>query len=126
MAWCLSIKRDGTRCRRDAQIGQQPCYVHDVSFEAAIRQTASKAGRTGGRGRPKHTPDRVIADVLEVIKLVKEEGFEAASANAIFRGYGVILRAIDLARDIRDSEELAAEVQRLKARLDADDQELAV
>lgn len=50
---CMHEKPDGQRCGGRAMKGSDYCYGHEPSKAIERREAAIKAGRSGGRGRPR-------------------------------------------------------------------------
>jgi|SRR5215211_5052412 len=111
---CSAIKSGGERCRLDATHGSY-CWSHapETASERALR--ARRGGKAGGNGRPgsselieaKQGIRKVIADVLE-------GDVDKGKAAVALQGYNVLLRALGLEREIKETEELAAEISALK------------
>lgn len=116
MPRCAGITRSGGRCRLDALPGAEWCYGHDPSRAAERQRNASRAGKTGGRGRPGQ-PE--IADIksglYDVITGVLDGSTERAPAAVAVQAYNVLLRAVEVQRKIAEQDELLERISALEA-----------
>ena len=119
MPRCVGSKPDGSPCERIVPGSQSYCYSHDPGRSDARRRAASKAGRRGGRGRPMVELAEIKVRLSELTnRVIGGEGVEAletgraAVANQIL---GTRLRAVELERKIRESDELEARIEELSA-----------
>jgi hypothetical protein len=110
MPQCAGIKRDGGRCAVVVGPGQSHCYQHDPARAEDRRRNASKGGRSKGNQRlaklDKQLED-LAADTLER----KVERGVAAVVNQIINSR---LRAVEIARKIREQEELAERLEAIE------------
>jgi hypothetical protein len=118
LARCAAIKPNGERCKVEAMPDAEWCYSHHPDYAEERRRRASKAGKTGGRGRP----GSELAEVKELLatltgRVLGEEGTEkletgpAAVANQLIN---TRLRAIEQERKIREAEDLEARIEALE------------
>jgi hypothetical protein len=116
MPRCAGITRSGKRCQLDAMPSAQWCYGHDPYRAKERSRNASKAGKTGGRGRP-GAPE--IADVKSglhaVIRDVLAGDADRGRAAVAIQGYGCLLKAIELQRKVAEQDELLARLEELEA-----------
>jgi hypothetical protein len=110
MSQCAGIKRDGTRCRRSAEGPNGFCWAHDPKNAAARSRLAAHAGRGGTRetAEIKHRLRQLVDDVLAG----KAETGPAAVANQCLN---TVLRAIELERRMKETEELERRLEALEA-----------
>jgi hypothetical protein len=94
------------------------CYSHHPDYAEERQRRASKAGRTGGRGRPASELSEVktlLADLIN--RVLKAEGAEdletgrAAVANQLIN---TRLRAIEVERKVKETDELAERIEALE------------
>ena len=118
MARCAAIKPDGERCKGIAIRGYEWCAAHHPDYQDRRRRGASKGGKTSGRGRPQTELQEVKALLAELTsRVLKEEGTEpletapAAVANQLIN---TRLRAIELERKIKETEELEDRLEALE------------
>jgi hypothetical protein len=120
MALCAGIRTDGGRCGAQAMRNSQWCIGHDPDQAEARRKRASKGGRHGGLGRPQ-TELQEVKTLLATLtaRVLKEEGTEpletgpAAVANQLLN---TRLRAIELERKLKETEELEERIAALEQR----------
>jgi hypothetical protein len=120
MALYAGIRTDGGRCGAQAMRNSQWCIGHDPDQAEARRKRASKGGRRGGRGRPQ-TELQEVKTLLATLtaRVLKEEGTEpletgpAAVANQLLN---TRLRAIELERKLKETEELEERIAALEQR----------
>ena len=113
MSLCAGIKADGGRCKAQAMRGSTWCIGHDPEQAEARQRRASKGGRRGGRGRPSAELVGVKAEIGEVIEAVRSEALERSTGAVVFQGYNTLLKALDTERRIRETDELARQVEEL-------------
>ena len=113
MTLCAGIKADGGRCKAQAMRGSTWCIGHDPEQAEARQRRASKGGRRGGRGRPSAELVGVKAEIWEVIEAVRSEALERSTGAVVFQGYNTLLKAQDTERRIRETDELARQVEEL-------------
>jgi hypothetical protein len=118
LARCAAVKPNGERCKGIAIRGYEWCPAHHPDHQDRRRRAASKGGRTGGRGRPQTELLEIkglLADLTA--RVLKEEGTEpletgpAAVANQLIN---TRLRAIEVERKIKETEELEARLEALE------------
>jgi|SRR5215203_3149263 hypothetical protein len=119
MSLCAYIKPGGERCGSIAMKGYQHCYGHRPDLADERRRNASKGGRSGGRGRGSGELTEVkilLADLIN--RVLKTEGAEdietgrAAVANQLIN---TRLRAIEVERKVKETDELLARLEELEA-----------
>ena len=114
MALCAGIKRDGSRCTATVEPPQTYCWWHDPANSAQRRRAASKAARS--------KPNREIAAVKTLVeeltnRVIGAEGAEPLSASAgavAAQLINVRLRAIELERKVKETEELEERIAALE------------
>jgi hypothetical protein len=109
---CAGITREGRRCT--VSVGsahEQFCHLHDPD-RSAERQ---RAARRAGKARPS---SREVRDLKEEIKSliseVKSGGLDRNDAAVMIQGYRVLKDILALERQVRETDELAAEIEELK------------
>ncbi len=119
MPKCRVTKANGEGCRVDAMPGVAYCWAHDPANAEKRKRIASKAGKRGGRGRP-----GANADILELKEQLKamlggvlngriSPGI-ASVANQIQNSR---LRAVEVERKLRESDELEERLEALEAQV---------
>jgi hypothetical protein len=107
---CSFIKASGERCRGAAMGQHGLCWAHDPANAERRRRTASR----GGRGKA----NREVATLKEEIKVliadVKAGDLDRNDAAVMIQGYRALKDYISLERQVRETDELAAEIEELK------------
>jgi hypothetical protein len=110
MARCAGLKRDGGRCATIVKPSQIHCYQHDPANAERRSRSASRAARSKG--------NREVATLKEEIKSlimdVKAGELDRNDAAVIIQGYRVLKDLIALERKVKETDELAAEIEELK------------
>ena len=118
MRGCAGIRADGGRCEAQAMRGSEWCINHHPDKADARRRRARKGGRTGGRGRPQ-TELQEIKTLLEeltdrVICAEDTRPLTAAAGAVAAQLINTRLRAIELGRKIKETEELEERIAALE------------
>ncbi len=107
---CSGITRSGTRCTLSVTGASGFCHLHDPTRAEERRRAASRAGRS--------KPSRELAglkayleDLAEEVRSGKLEPKIGAVVNQIVN---TRLRALEMERALRETDELAAEIAELK------------
>ena len=112
MSRCAATKPNGTPCERIVGASQTYCYSHDEARKEERVRNASKAGsyKPGGElGEAKAKLRRLADDVLS-------GAVDRASGSVAAQILGVYLRAVELERRVKETEELEARLEILEAR----------
>jgi hypothetical protein len=110
MSTCAGITRQGQRCTLSAQGSSGMCWLHDPARADQRHRHASKAARSKGNkeiATLKEEIKRVIADV-------KGGDLDRNDAAVMIQGYRALKDFIALERQVRETDELAAEIEELK------------
>jgi len=118
MARCPAIKANGERCKGDAIPGADWCYSHDPDRAEERRRTASRGGKSGGGGRSSGELAEIKALLSELTsRVLGGEGVEALETGRAAVANQLVntrLRAVELERRIRESDELEARIEELE------------
>ena len=114
MVRCGGSRRDGSPCTATVEPPQRYCWWHDPAHAAERRRNASRAGKS--------KPNREIAAVKTLVedltnRVIGAEGTEPLSASAGAVAAQLIntrLRAIELERKIKETEELEERIAALE------------
>jgi hypothetical protein len=110
MRQCSGIKADGSRCTQSVEPPETYCWHHTPKRAEERRRVASR----GGRSRPS-TEVRTIKDEIKtVITDVKTGDLDRNDAAVMIQGYRALKDFIALERQVKETDELAAEIQELK------------
>ena len=113
---CRGTKRDGSRCTVSVEPPNAYCWWHDPEHADERRRAASR----GGKSKPNKETAAVKALVEDLTnRVIGAEGTEPLSASAgavAAQLINVRLRAIELERKIKETEELAQRVETLERR----------
>jgi hypothetical protein len=112
---CSGITREGRRCTVSVNGAQEFCHLHDPARSEERRRQASKAGRARG--------NRGVAVLKEELKTVigdvKSGDLDRNDAAVMIQGYRALKDFISLERQIRETDELAAEIEEMREILGA-------
>jgi hypothetical protein len=107
---CPGIKRSGGRCTVGVGPGETWCYNHDPARAEERKRAASRAGKS--------KPSReivgikaLLSDLTERVLSGEVETGRAAVANQLVN---TRLRAVEIERKIRESDEMEARIEELE------------
>ena len=107
---CSGITREGRRCTVSVNGAQEFCHLHDPARSEERRRSASRAGRAKG--------NREVADLKDEIKTVigdvKSGDLDRNDAAVMIQGYRALKDFIALQRQMRETDELAAEIEEVR------------
>ena len=110
MAQCAGITRQGGRCTLPAGSSSGMCWLHDPARSDERHRHASRAARSKG--------NREVAILKEEIKTViadvKAGELDRNDAAVMIQGYRALKDFMALERQVRETDELAAEIEELK------------
>jgi hypothetical protein len=112
---CAGITGKGDRCKRSADGPNGFCWLHDPANAEQRRRIASKAGR--GSGSKEITAIR--CEVRTLIEDVREGALPTGRAAVMIQGYNCLLRAEEITRRVRETEDLIEELEALKREFSA-------
>jgi len=110
MSACAGIKRDGGRCTLPAQASSGLCWLHDPDRAEQRHRHASRAARSKGNKEVGLLKDEIKA----VISDVKAGELDRSDAAVMIQAYRVLKDFIALERQVKETDELAAEIEELK------------
>ena len=114
MAKCSAIKADNGRCKVEAMPGAEWCWNHHPDHQEARRRRASKGGKRGGRSRPQVELSGLKAQLEDLTRDVLAGDLETGRAAVANQLINTRLRAVELERKIRETEELEARLDALE------------
>ena len=107
---CGFIKASGERCRGTATGSHGLCWAHDPANAKQRRRAASR----GGRGKANREVAGLKEEIKSVIADVKAGELDRNDAAVMIQGYRVLKDLIALERKVKETDELAAEIEELK------------
>jgi hypothetical protein len=107
---CSAITQAGTRCQRSAESQNGLCFAHDPANAKQRRRTASR----GGRGKANREISDLKEEIKAVIAEVKAGELDRNDAAVMIQAYRALKDFIALERQVRETDELAAEIEELK------------
>jgi hypothetical protein len=110
MAVCRATKANGEPCTLPANGPQGLCWAHAPENAEKRRRAASKAARSKGNREVATLKDEIKA----VITDVKSGNLDRNDAGVMIQGYRALKDFIALERQIKETDELAAELEELK------------
>ena len=112
MNQCTATKLNGEPCENVAQGSQKLCWSHDPKNAEKRRTNASRAATAKADREIRETK----AEIRELVRLVKEEDFDASKANTINRLYQTLLQYIIVERGIYREDDLAQRIKDLSGK----------
>ena len=107
---CSFIKASGERCRGAATGQHGLCWAHDPANAQQRRRAASR----GGRGKANREVATLKEEIKAVIEDVKAGDLDRNDAAVMIQAYRALKDFIALERQVKETEELAAEIEELK------------
>ena len=106
---CAAITRAGERCKLDATSGSY-CWSHAPENTDARKSRARRGGKARGAGEMAEVKREIRGVIDDVISEKVDKGVGAVA----LQGYNTLLRAIELERRVKETDELEAEIAELK------------
>ena len=119
---CKAIKKDGSRCSKEAEPGKDRCWSHNPANEEERRRIASRGGRASTavlaeRRGPAAQEIRELKDeLLTLARDVKEGEVPPPVGTALNQIYNTLLRAMDQERRTHETGELESRLAALEER----------
>ncbi len=110
MARCAGTKRDGGRCTTIVKPPQTHCYQHDPERSEERSRNASRAART----KPSREITTLKAQLAEMVDTVLSGAVPTAPYAIANQLLNTRLRAIELERKIKETDELEGRVEELE------------
>jgi hypothetical protein len=110
MGICRASKANGEPCTLPANGPQGLCWAHAPENAEKRRRAASKAARSKGN----REVTRLKEEIKTVITDVKSGNLDRNDAGVMIQGYRALKDFIALERQIKETDELAAEIEELK------------
>ena len=110
MPQCAGITREGGRCTLSAQRSSGMCWLHDPARADQRHRHASKAARSKGNREVATLKD----EIKGVITDVRAGALDRNDAAVMIQGYRALKDFIALERQVKETDELAAEIEELK------------
>jgi hypothetical protein len=110
MGACAGITQAGSRCTLPADPSSGMCWLHDPARADQRHRHASKAARSKGNREVAGLKD----ELKDVIADVKAGDLDRNDAAVMIQGYRALKDLIALERQVKETDELAAEIEELK------------
>ena len=110
---CEGTKSDGSPCERMVGDNVRWCWNHDPVHARQRRELASHAAKS--KRDPQIT--ELNSRVREVLDQTLTGEVDRADASVFFQGAGVLIRGIEQARKVRETDELEQRVADLQQRM---------
>ena len=110
MAICRATKAIGERCTLPANGKHGFCWAHDPATAEQRRRRAQR----GGRGKANREVTGLKEEIKSVIADVRAGELDRNDAAVMIQGYRALKDFIALERQVKETEELAAEIEELK------------
>lgn len=110
MAGCDGSKPDGSPCGRTVGASQRYCFAHDPARAEARRRNASKAARS----KPSRELAKLKGKLSDLYADVREGRLDPKVGAVVNQILNTSVRVVNLERDLRDQDELAARIEELE------------
>jgi hypothetical protein len=110
MGVCRAIKANGEACTLPANGSHGLCWAHSPENAEKRRRAASRAARAKGNKEVATLKD----EIKDVIREVKAKELDRNDAAVMIQGYRALKDFIALERQVKETDELAAEIEELK------------
>jgi hypothetical protein len=114
---CSGITREGHRCERSADGPNGLCWLHDPTRSEDRRRGASRGGRSSKASRE---ISGLKAYLDKLAKDVRSGELDAKVGTVVNQIVNTRLRALEMERAIRETDQLAFEVEELRKELNAE------
>jgi hypothetical protein len=112
---CRGIKRNGEPCSLSANGPDGYCWAHSPSNAEQRRRMASRAGKS----KPTAEVHLLKTEIKTLISDVKAGGLDRNDAAVMIQGYRCLKDFLELERRVKETDELAAEIEALKREYDS-------
>ena len=112
MNQCTATKLNGEPCENVAHGSQNVCWSHDPRNAEKRHKQASKAATAKADKEVRE----VKREIRDLIKAVRDEGFDPTAANAINRLCQTLLQYIIVERGIYREDNLAQRIRELSGK----------
>ena len=112
MSQCSATKANGDRCTLPAKGSHGLCWTHAPENAAKRRRNASKAATAKADTEFREAK----AEIRELIRAVKEDGFDVSRANSMNRLYQTLLQFMLAQRGVYREEDLAVRIRELQSK----------
>ena len=110
MGACAGITQVGRRCTLPADPSSGMCWLHDPARADQRHRHASRAARSKGNREVAALKD----EIKTVIADVRGGDLDRNDAAVMIQGYRALKDFISLERQVKETDELAAEIEGLK------------
>ena len=107
---CHGTRRNGERCTQTVEPPNAYCWHHAPERAEERRRAASRAGKS----RPSTEVRAIKEEIKGVISDVKAGDLDRNDAAVMIQGYRALKDFIALERQVKETDELAAEIEELK------------
>ncbi len=114
-ARCAGTKRSGERCTATVEPPQRHCWWHDPANADKRRRAASR----GGRAKAHQEVRDIKAEIRQLINDVKAGSLDRNDASVMVQAYRVLKDYIELERRVKETDQLAEQVEELMRRTQA-------
>jgi len=108
---CRATKANGEPCTLPANGKQGLCWAHDPATAQQRRRRAQRGGRAKGN---REVVGLLKEEIKTVIADIRAGGLDRNDAAVMIQGYRALKDFITLERHVKETDELAAEIEELK------------
>jgi hypothetical protein len=113
---CSGITKSGTACKGIPIESSPYCFMHHPDHVEERRRYGSKGGKRGGRGRPAVEISAIKALLSDLTDQVLEGSLPTSAVAVANQLLNTHLRAIEVERRIKETEELESRIEALEAK----------
>ena len=110
MSRCRATKANGEPCTLPANGKQGFCWAHDPATAEQPRRRAQR----GGRAKGNREVSTLKEEIKTVIADVRAGDLDRNDAAVMIQGYRALKDFLALERQVKETDELAAEIEELK------------
>ena len=110
MSRCRATKANGEPCTLPANGKQGFCWAHDPATAEQRRRRAQR----GGRAKGNREVSTLKEEIKTVIADVRAGDLDRNDAAVMIQGYRALKDFLALERQVKETDELAAEIEELK------------
>jgi hypothetical protein len=113
---CTAIKRDGSPCTLPSNGPEGLCWAHDPKNAERRRRGQSR----GGKNKPSREVVSIKSQLQDLVRGVLSGGLETGRAAVANQIINTRLRAVEMERKIKETDELEARIEELERAQEGD------
>ncbi len=113
-AQCSAVKRDGSRCRQTVTTVDGLCWAHSPANATRRKESAARAGRSGGTPGLEREPARCRRELWRVAAAVESGDLSPKSGAVVGQLLNTVLRSLSVESALRERAEVEDRLRRLE------------